>query len=228
MRSRMAPQDEGFVLFDVDNIPISAILRSLFTQEGTLPERSVAGWGGGACAGGVPLRRPGRPPESGLAQRVLPRARRKRLSRLCAGQKTKSSLPGAVSLPALDYAGAVSESALRRDGEGRSPMDPLRVTGSVGRGVTPSGFAGGGFSSAPADRGNPARRTGWNTCPRDEGHSARKGWSDQRPGDRRGNLPPWDRWGNSPDADRTLRAGEQDGSAQNRRARSAGSSPSLI
>ena len=40
----------------------------------------------------------------------------------------------AVSLPALDYAGAVSESALRRDGEGRSPMDPLRVTGSVGRG----------------------------------------------------------------------------------------------
>ena len=72
MRSRMAPQDEGFVLFDVDNIPISAILRSLFTQEGTLPERSVAGWGGGACAGGVPLRRPGRPPESGLAQRAKP------------------------------------------------------------------------------------------------------------------------------------------------------------
>src|SRR6476620_3894741 len=44
----------------------------------------------------------------------------------------------AVSLPALDYAGAVSESALRRDGEGRSPMDPLRVTGSVGRGVKSS------------------------------------------------------------------------------------------
>ncbi len=43
------------------------------------------------------------------------------------------------------------------------------------------------------------------------------------PGERRGNLPPWDRWGNSPDAGRTLRAGEQDGSAQNRRARSAGS-----
>ena len=40
----------------------------------------------------------------------------------------------AVSSPALDYAGAVSESALRRDGEGRSPMDPMRVTGSVGRG----------------------------------------------------------------------------------------------
>src|SRR6478736_4506348 len=135
MRSRMAPQDEGVRDFYVDNIPISAILRSLFTQEGTLPERSVAGWRGGACAGGVPLRRPGRPPESGLAQRVLPRARRKRLSRLCAGQKTKSSLPGAVSLPALDYAGAVSESAVRRGGEGRSPMDPLRVTGSVGRGV---------------------------------------------------------------------------------------------
>jgi hypothetical protein len=63
-----------------------------------------------------------------------PEARRKRLGRLCAGQKAKLPLPGVVSLPALDYAGAVSESALRRDGEGRSPMDPLRVTGSVGRG----------------------------------------------------------------------------------------------
>src|SRR6476660_7857728 len=39
-----------------------------------------------------------------------------------------------LSLPGMDYARAVSESALRRDGEGRSPMDPLRVTGSVGRG----------------------------------------------------------------------------------------------
>ena len=48
----------------------------------------------------------------------------------------------AVSLPALDYAGAVSESALRRDGEGRSPMDPLRVTGSVGRGVKSSRLCG--------------------------------------------------------------------------------------
>ena len=48
----------------------------------------------------------------------------------------------AVSLPALDYAGAVSESALRRDGEGRSPMDPLRVTGSVGRGVKSSRLRG--------------------------------------------------------------------------------------
>ena len=104
-----------FVFFDIDNIPICAILRSLFTQEGTLPERSVAGWRGGACAGGVPLRRPGRPPESGLARGLYPMRK-------------------AVSLPALDYAGAVSESALRRDGEGRSPMDPLRVTGSVGRG----------------------------------------------------------------------------------------------
>ena len=70
----------------VDNIPISAILRSLFTQEGTLPERSVAGWGGGACAGGVPIRRPGRPPESGLAQRAIPRG---------ATQKAKSPLRGA-------------------------------------------------------------------------------------------------------------------------------------
>jgi hypothetical protein len=127
-----------------------------------------------------------------------------------------------VSLPALDYAGAVSESALRRDGEGRSPMDPLRVTGSVGRGVNPSGFAGGGFSSAPADRGNPASRTGWNTCPRDR-RTPPLGTEETCPGERRGNLPPWDRWGNSLDADRTLRAGEQDGSAQNRRARSAGS-----
>ena len=113
MRSRMAPQDEGFVLFDVDNIPISAILRSLFTQEGTLPERSVAGWGGGACGGGVPLHPPGRPPESGLAQQAKPCARRKRLSGL---PRRK-----AVSLPALDYAGAVSESALRREEKGVPP-----------------------------------------------------------------------------------------------------------
>ena len=48
----------------------------------------------------------------------------------------------AVSLPAPDYAGAVSESALRRDGEGRSPMDPMRVTGSVGRGVKSSRLCG--------------------------------------------------------------------------------------
>ena len=76
----------GVVLFDVDNIPICAILRSLFTQEGTLPERSVAGWGGGACAGGVPLRRPGRPPESGgsdpsAAQKATPWARLCELAR---------------------------------------------------------------------------------------------------------------------------------------------------
>ena len=157
----------GCVLFDVDNIPISAILRSLFTQEGTLPERSVAGWGGGACGGGVPLRPPGRPPESGLAQRA---------KSLRVAQKAKSPLPGAVSLPALDYAGAVSESALRRDGEGRSPMDPLRVTGSVGRGVSPSGFAGGGFSSAPADRGNPARRSWMEHLPPGRGELRPQGW----------------------------------------------------
>ena len=51
-----------------------------------------------------------------------------------AGRNGLNPMRKAVSLPALDYAGAVSESALRRDGEGRSPMDPLRVTGSVGRG----------------------------------------------------------------------------------------------
>ena len=86
----------------------------------------MAGWGGGACGGGVPLRRPGRPPESGLAQRAY----------------TPFCAQSVVSLPALDYAGAVSESALRRDGEGRSPMDPMRVTGSVGRGVKSSRLCG--------------------------------------------------------------------------------------
>src|SRR6478609_4750565 len=35
-----------------------------------------------------------------------PEARRKRLGRLCAGQKAKLPLPGVVSLPALDDAGA--------------------------------------------------------------------------------------------------------------------------
>ena len=72
----------------------------------------------------------------------------------------------AVSLPALDYAGAVSESALRRDGEGRSPMDPLRVTGSVGRGgEILSALRDAGLSSAPGHRGNPAGRS-WIKRPR--------------------------------------------------------------
>src|SRR6185369_15622438 len=95
----------------------------------------------------------------------------------------------AVSLPALDYAGAVSESALRRDGEGRSPMDPLRVTGSVGRGVTPSGFAGGGFSSAPATGATLRAGAGRKDCAPGQGHSIRRDGESQ-PGDRRGNLPP--------------------------------------
>ena len=154
-----------------------------------------------------------------------PEARRKRLGRLCAGQKTKSSLPGAVSLPALDYAGAVSESALRRDGEGRSPMDPLRVTGSVGRGDLSFRFCGRWVFVRDGRQGQPCAPDRMEYLPPGRRKLRPHGWSDRRPGDRRGNLPPWDRWGNSPDAGRTLRAGEQDGSAQNRRARSAGSSP---
>ena len=126
-------------------------------------------------------------------------------------------------LAPLDYAGAVSESALRRGGEGRSPMDPLRVTGSVGRGGNPSALRDAGLSSAPEHRGNPAGRRRIGGLRTGTGNSALGDGA--RPGERRGNLPPWDRWGNSPDADRTLRAGEQDGSAQNRRAGSAGSSP---
>ena len=151
------------VLFDVDNIPISAILRSLFTQEGTLPERSVAGWRGGACAGGVPLRRPGRPPESGLARRV-----------------TTPWRESGVSLPALDYAGAVSESALRRDGEGRSPMDPLRVTGSVGRGVIPPALREVGFRLR-RQTGATLRAGLDGNLPPGRRNSARKGWSRLRP-----------------------------------------------
>ena len=115
----------------------------------------MAGWRGGACGGGVPLRPPGRPPESGLA-RANP-AWRKRLSRLCVAQR---AIPQAVSLPALDYAGAVSESALRRDGEGRSPMDPMRATGSVGRGVKSSRLCGTRVFVRAGNRGNPAGR-GW-------------------------------------------------------------------
>ena len=59
-----------------------------------------------------------------------------------AERKGLNPMREAVSLPALDYAGAVSECALRREGEGRSPMDPLRVTGSVGRGVNPLRLCG--------------------------------------------------------------------------------------
>ena len=176
-------------------------------KRGTLPERSVAGWRGGACAGGVPLRRPGRPPESGRAQGA------------------SNPMREAVSLPALDYAGAVSESALRRDGEGRSPMDPLRVTGSVGRGVKSSRLCGRWVFIRAGRQGQPCAPDWMEHLPPGRRTLRPHGWSGQRPGERRGNLPPWDRWGNSPDAGRTLRAGEQDGSAQNRRARSVGSSP---
>ena len=72
-------------------------------------------------------------------------------------------------MPALDYAGAVSESALRRDGEGRSPMDPLRVTGSVGRGDNTLRLCGRwvftragrqGQPCAPGPDGTPAPGTG--------------------------------------------------------------------
>ncbi len=219
MRSRMAPQDEGAVFL---MLTIFLYLPSCVHSSPKRGRFRSGLWRGGEAAPAPVEYRsavPGGLLKAAWRSGLTPR--RKRLSRLCAGQK--QTLCG-VSLPALDYAGAASESALRRDGEGRSPMDPLRVTGSVGRGVNPSGFAGGGFSSAPADRGNPASRTGWNTCPRDEENSAHRDGATS-PGERRGNLPPWDRWGNSPDAGRTLRAGEQDGSAQNRRARSAGSSP---
>src|SRR3954454_12461963 len=99
----------------VDNIPISAILRSLFTQEGTLPERSVAGWRGGACAGGVPLRRPGRPPESGRARGLYPEAQSCELAR-----------------PGLRR-GRVRE-RLKARRRRAFPYGPERATGSVGRG----------------------------------------------------------------------------------------------
>ena len=213
MRSRMAPQDEGVVLFDVDNIPISAILRSLFTQEGTLPERSVAGWGGGACAGGVPLRRPGRPPESGLAHGLPDRA------------KAKSPLRRSCELarPGLRR-GRVRE-RLKARRRRAFPHGPAEGDGER--------RSGGEILSALREVGfRPRRQTGATLRAGLDGTTAPgtrtlrpKGWRQPRPGERRGNLPPWDRWGNSPDAGRTLRAGEQDGSAQNRRARSAGSSP---
>ncbi len=217
MRSRMAPQDEGFVLFDVDNIPISAILRSLFTQEGTLPERSVAGWRGGACAGGVPLRRPGRPPESGLATGSTPRRGEK--ASACA-EACELARPGLRRGRVRERLKARRRRALpygpaEGDGERRSGGKSLRL---CGRWV---------FVRA-GRQGQPCAPDWMEHLPPGRRKLRPKGWSDRRPGERRGNLPPWDRWGNSPDADRTLRAGEQDGSAQNRRARSAGSSPSLI
>ena len=99
------------------------------------------------------------------------------------------------------------------------------MTGSVGRGDS--------FFRLCGTRDFRPRRTtgatlragvGWKECATDR-DTPPKRWRQPRPGDRRGNLPPWDRWSDSPDAGRTLRAGEQDGSAQNRRARSAGSSP---
>ena len=104
-------------------------------------------------------------------------------------------------------------------------MDPLRVTGSVGRGDNTLRLCGRWVFIRAGRQGQPCAPDWMKHLPPGRRTLRPKGWSDQRPGERRGNLPPWDRWGNSPDAGRTLRAGEQDGSAQNRRARSAGSSP---
>ena len=91
-----------------------------------------------------------------------------------AWRKRQTSLRGVVSLPALDYAGAVSESALRRDGEGRSPMDPLRVTGSVGRGVKTSRLCG-----------------RWDFRPRRQTGAALRAGLDGTPAPGTGELRPW-------------------------------------
>ena len=155
MRSRMAPQDEGFVLFDVDNIPISAILRSLFTQEGTLPERSVAGWRGGACAGGVPLRRPGRPPESGRA-------------RLTA-QSCELARPGLRR-------GRVRE-RLKAGRRRAFPYGPAEGDGERRSGGLSSGFAGVGFR--PRRQTGATLRAGLDETPAPGRRKLRPhGWSD--------------------------------------------------
>ena len=182
-------------------------------KRGTLPERSVAGWGGGACGGGVPLRPPGRPPESGLksargsnpfartdsCELARPGLRRGRVRERLKASRRRAFPHGPAEGDGERRSGGFVLPALREVG-----FRPRRQTGATLR-------AG----------------AGWNTCPRDR-RTPPLGTEETCPGERRGNLPPWDRWGNSPDAGRTLRAGEQDGSAQNRRARSAGSSPSLI
>ncbi len=163
------------------------------------------GGGGGACAGGVPLRRPGRPPESGL----------RRLGAFARGCE--------LARPGLRRGRVRERHKARR--RRAFPHGPERATGSVGRGVQPSGFAGRGTFIRAGAQGQPCGPELDETTAQRDRDTPSERMERPRPGDRRGNLPPWDRWGNSPDAGRTLRAGEQDGSAQNRRARSAGSSP---
>ena len=150
-----------------------------------------------------------------------------RLGRLCVGQKANAFARSCeLARPGLRR-GRVRE-RLKARRRRALPHGPERATGSVGRGIHPSGFAGRGTFVRAGMQGQPCGPE------LDEGIAQRdrdtpsEGMEESQPGDRRGNLPPWDRWGNSPDAGRTLRAGEQDGSAQNRRARSAGSAPSLI
>ena len=70
-------------------------------------------------------------------------------------------------MPALDYAGAVSECALRREGEGRSPMDPLRVTGSVGRGDSSFRLCGTRDFVRAGRQGQPCAPDWMEYCPRD-------------------------------------------------------------
>ncbi len=123
----------------VDNIPISAILRSLFTQEGTLPERSVAGWGGGACAGGVPLRRPGRSPESGLAKRAIPRGAGCELARPGLRRGRVRERRKAWRRRAIPYGPAEGDGERRSGGTcsfrlcGTRDFRPRRITGATPR-----------------------------------------------------------------------------------------------
>src|SRR6476661_7642592 len=97
----------------------------------------------------------------------------------------------AVSLPALDYAGAVSESALRRDGEGRSPMDPMRVTGSVGRGVKSSRLCGTRDFRPRRQQGQPCGPGLEERTAHRDSDTPSEGTEETCPGERRGNLPPW-------------------------------------
>ena len=159
----------GSVLFDVDNIPISGILRSLFTQEGTFR----SGLRGGEAAPAPVEYRSAVP--GGLLK--------------AAGATGSTPRREAVSLPALDYAGAVSESALRRDGEGRSPMDPLRVTGSVGRGVRSLRLCGRWVFVRAGRQGHSSRRGWMEHLPPGTGRTPPLGTEETCPGERRGNLP---------------------------------------
>ncbi len=145
------------------------------------------------------------------------------------GEKAKPPCPGAKTKVALPRACELARPGLRR-GRVRErlkarrrrafPHGPAEGDGERRSGDKSFRLCGRWVFVRAGRRGNPVGRTGWNTCP---GRRTLRPKGMERPASRRqeGQPSPVGSVGNTPRCRSEPRAGEQDGSAQNRRARSA-------